>query len=189
MKHFFYLLALVTLCQSSLKAQDSPAKIGFVDTDRVIMQLPDTKQLQETLKSSQAKLETDYAAKQQVFQKQYADFAAAVNTMHDTTRARMEGKLQQMSGELQQFEQDAQQTLENTRKLYMAPIYLKVGKAIDEVAAENGFALVIPRSIGGTPFLLYADEKRNITTLVLQKLGVTEAENKTPVAPPAKKSN
>jgi outer membrane protein len=188
MKNLFYLLVILAIFQTPLMAQETPVTIGFVDTDNVLIQLPDTKQLEEQLKSTQAKLQGDYTARQQAFQKRYADVAARINTMHDTARANAQVKLQQMSAELQQFEQDAQKTLENTRKLYMAPIYLKVGKAIDEVAAENGFTMILPKTIGGMKFLFYADEKRNITTLVLQKLGVS-AENKTPVTPPAKKPN
>jgi outer membrane protein len=53
------------------------------------------------------------------------------------------------------------------------PVFIKVGKAIEEVALENGFAYIInPQMIGGSDVLLFTDEKYNISNLVLAKLGI-----------------
>jgi outer membrane protein len=53
-----------------------------------------------------------------------------------------------------------------------------VGKAIEEVAIENGFAYIInPQMMGGGDVLLYTNEKYNISDLVLKKLGVVKTTN------------
>jgi len=58
----------------------------------------------------------------------------------------------------------------------MDPIYKKIGKAIEEVAKENGFTFIInPQLSNGGDILLFSDEKFNISDLVLKKLGVTPA--------------
>jgi len=50
---------------------------------------------------------------------------------------------------------------------------MKVGKAIEEVALENGFSYIVsPQMMVGCDVLLFANEKFNISNLVLKKLGI-----------------
>jgi outer membrane protein len=182
---FFFVLAIGTVLSSYAQTQQPAVKIGYVDTEYILSVTPEAKVMQEQLKTTQSKLQSDFTAKQQLFQKQYADYSANMNSMADTARARTEDKLQQMSQELQQFQQDAQSTLENVRKLHMAPIYLKVGKTIDEVAQENGFTIILPKQVSGLNLLLYADKKMDISDLVMQKLGIVPDQKS--AVPPTKK--
>ena len=63
----------------------------------------------------------------------------------------------------------------------MQPVYTKVGKAIEDVAKEQGFAFIInPQTTAGDDILLFSDEKFDISNSVLKKLGVT------PTAPATK---
>jgi len=53
------------------------------------------------------------------------------------------------------------------------PVFTKVGKAIEEVALENGFSYIInPHMIDGGDVLMFTDERYNISNLVLKKLGI-----------------
>src|SRR5690606_11873737 len=104
---------------------------------------------------------------------QYADFNAKAKSMPDTVRARQQQALEEAMGELEQMQRDAQTTLENKQKLYLAPVYLKVNRAIQEVARENGFEVVLTNKVGNYNFLLYQDPKTNVSDLVLKKFGVT----------------
>ena len=66
-----------------------------------------------------------------------------MDNMADSARVNAQQQLEQAMGELEQMQRSAQNTLQNKQKLYMAPIYLKVSRAIDEVAKENGFSIII----------------------------------------------
>ena len=62
----------------------------------------------------------------------------------------------------------------------MNPVFIKVGKAIEEVALENGYSYIInPQMIGGGDVLLFTDEKYNISNLVLKKLGIDLSKQRT----------
>jgi len=90
--------------------------------------------------------------------------------------------LQGLQESIQKFQQDAQTSLQNKQTALMDPVFKKVGKAIEDVAKENGFAFIMaPQVMGGGDILLYSDEKYNVSDLVLKKLGVT------PVKPVANK--
>jgi outer membrane protein len=169
------LFSLIMIMASVVRAQQVSGNVAFADVEYILAMLPETKQLEEELKSTQTKLQGDFETRQKQFQKVYQDYAANMKTMTDTARASAEQQLRTMNAEIQQFPQDAQATLENTRKLRMAPVYLKVGRAIDAVATENGYSLIIPIRISGMELILYGDEAKNVSKLVLQKLGVTPA--------------
>ena len=58
----------------------------------------------------------------------------------------------------------------------MAPVFKKVGKAIEEVARELGYSYIFnPQVMGGGDVLLFSDEKDNISNMVLRKMGITPA--------------
>lgn len=148
-------------------------KVGYANMEYIISNLPDAKRIDSVLTTTRTRLRNEYGIKSQEFQKRYTDYVQNMNTLTDTTRAGIEKELQRTSGELQQFETSASQTLQNQQRLLMAPVYLKVSNVIDEVAVENGYAIILNDRFGETTLLLYAGEKEDISDLVLKKFGVT----------------
>jgi outer membrane protein len=109
--------------------------------------------------------------------------------MLDAVRQNTERELQQMQENLTKLQQDAQTTINNKQAQLMDPVYKKVSKAIEEVAKENAYTFVLTSQIGGLDVILYADEKSDVSDLVLKKMGVTPAaktEAKAPANPPKK---
>lgn len=174
------LLALVTAgyfvnAQSSEANQGTGGRVGYVDMQYIVSQLPEMKAIQADMQSTQTQLRTQIQKKSAEVEKQYTDFNANAGTMADSVRAKQQAALEQALGELEQMQQDAQRTLQNKQKLYMAPLYLKVSNVIDEVAKENGLEIVLSSKVGEYSFLLYQDTTQNISGLVLKKLGVDPA--------------
>lgn len=100
--------------------------------------------------------------------------------MVDAVRRNKETELTQLQENIQKFQQDAEASLRKKQSDLMEPVYAKVGKAIEEVAKENGYSFIInPQLVGGGDILLYNDEKYNISTLVLKKLGITPTASTT----------
>ena len=149
------------------------SKIGFADVDYIFSQMPQAKQIETELQSTQTQLKNQIDGKVQEFQKKLADYQANLNTMLDAVRQNTERELQQLQENLQKLQQDAQTTIENKRNQLMQPVYKQVGKAIEDVAKENGYTFILNQQIGGLDVILYGDEKNDVSDLVLKKLGVT----------------
>lgn len=160
-------------------AQTASTKIGYADVDYIFSQLPEAKQIDTELKSTQAQLKNQIDTKYADFQKKLADYQANLNTMLDAVRQNTERELQQMQQNIEKLQQDAQTTIQAKQTQLMDPVYKKVGKGIEEVAKENGFSFILNQQIGGLDVILYGDEKMDISDLVLKKLGVTPK----PIAP------
>lgn len=158
------------------------SKIGFADVDYIFSQMPEFKQIDTELKSTQSQLKTQIDAKTQEFQKKLADYQANLNTMLDAVRQNTERELTMLQENLQKLQQDAQTTIQNKQTQLMEPVYKKVGETIEVVAKENGYTFILNQQIGGLDVILYGDEKNDISDLVLKKLGVTP-KKETPAAP------
>lgn len=171
---------LVTLFVLSLgffaaQAQTTPAttKIGFADVDYIFTQMPEAKQVESELKATQTQLQNQITSKQQEFQRKVKEYNENLPNMLDAVRANTERELQQLQENLQKLQQDAQTTIQNKNNQLMEPIYKKVSKAIEDVAKENQYTFVLTSQIGGLDVILYADEKSDVSDLVLKKMGVT----------------
>ncbi len=178
MRTFFLLLFCVFAV--SAQAQETQ-KIGYADWEYIFSQLPEFKQIDNELKTHGTQLENQLKAKSQEFEAKYKAYQGMPATTPDAIRADKERELQAMQESIQKFQQDAQTSLQNKQTALMDPVFKKVGKAIEDVAKENGFAFIMaPQVMGGGDILLYSDEKYNISNLVLKKLGVTAQPQVTP---------
>ena len=169
------LLFVLALGAITTHAQTATAssKIGFADVDYIFSQMPEAKQIETELNSTQAQLKNQIDTKVQEFQKKLGDYQANLNTMLDAVRQNTERELTMLQENLQKLQQDAQTTIDNKRNQLMEPVYKKVGKAIEDVAKENGYTFILNQQIGGLDVILYGDEKNDVSDLVLKKLGVT----------------
>lgn len=144
-------------------------KVGYVDVENVISQLPEYKQLEVKLQETRKKFSDDLFARQQNFENLYTAYMQNGKSMSDSSRVKAENQLQQMDAEMQQFRQDAQNTFENTKKLFLGPVYLKLGGVIRDVAIENGYTIILPYRVGQSELLLHSDPKNDVSDLVIKK--------------------
>ncbi|MBL7860384.1 MAG: OmpH family outer membrane protein [Cyclobacteriaceae bacterium] len=176
---FLFLFCAVAV---STQAQETQ-KIGYADWQYIFTQMPEMKQIEAELKTHGTQLENQLKAKSQEFEAKLKAYQSMPATTPDAIKADKERELQVLQESAQKFQQDAQTSLANKQNALMDPVFKKVGKAIEDVAKENGYSFIInPQSMNsGEDILLYSDEKYNISDLVLKKLGITPkpvAENK-----------
>jgi outer membrane protein len=177
-------LFVLTLGFFAAQSQTAPAtKIGFADVGYIFTQMPDAKQVETELKSTQTMLQNQITSKQQEFQRKVKEYNDNLPNMLDAVRANTERELGQLQENLQKLQQDAQTTIQNKEGQLMDPVYKKISKAIEEVAKENQFTYVLTSQIGGLDVILYADDKMDVSDLVLKKMGVTPKPATTTPAP------
>jgi outer membrane protein len=179
MRKMFFLMVFAAVAWSA-SAQES--KIGFADVDYIFSQMPDAKLIDTELQSVQNQLKTQLDNKVKEFQTLLADYQANMNNMLPAIRANTEKELTQKKDNIEKLQQDAQTTIQQKQNQLMEPVYAKVGKAIEDVAKENNFTLILNQQIGGLDVILFGDEKMDVSDLVLKKMGITPTPPATPEA-------
>lgn len=177
MRTLFFLFAF-GLMTSAASAQTA-TKIGYADVDYIFSQMPEFKQIDADMRSLENQLKKNLETKGQEFQRKVAEYQQNLNTMLDAVRQNTERELTQLQANLEKMQQDAQAEIQKKQASLMEPVYAKVGKAIEDVAKENGYTLVLNQQIGGLDVILYGDNNADVSDLVLKKMGVTPA----PAAP------
>lgn len=166
---FAFLATLTILCSSG----QTPQKIGHADWEYIFSQLPEYKQIEKELKTFETHLQNQLKTKGEELETKYKAYTALPVNTPDAIKKDKESELAYLQDNIQQFQQDAQISMQKKQSDLVNPIFVKVGKAIEAVALENGFSYIInPQMIGGGDVLLFTDQKYNISNLVLIKLGI-----------------
>ena len=161
------ILTTIVLSGTSLGQQ----KIGYVDSDTIMDNLPDAQDARQKLdgiiKEWQAeltKLENDWKTK-------YEDYEKRKLIMTDQTRTELESELVKLEQQISEYREKKFGTngeLFQKQDEIMKPVQNKVFTAIQDVALEEDLDFIFDRS--GDIMLLYAKEEHDFTARVLEKL-------------------
>ena len=168
------LLALLTLCIVGIIGSNTASaqnlKLGFVDTETILKQLPDALEADKKLKEigmkyqdTLRKFEEDFKAKIESYKKQEAMMTADAKKKEEESLK----SLQQTALAYQEDKFGQQGEIIRLRETFMTPIREKILVTIKEVAKEEKMSFVFDKT---NPSLLFAEEKFDITFKVIDKI-------------------
>jgi len=159
---------LLILFAPELKAQP---KIGYVDSDAIMKQLPDYQDTQKKLdaiikewQEELSKMERDWKAK-------YDDYDKRKLILSEQKRVEIEKELVQMENQISKYRQDkfgVKGELFQKQEDLMKPLHNRIFNAIQQVAKDGDYDFIFDRS--GNILFLYAKEQYDVTNLVLEKI-------------------
>ena len=161
------LVVAMVLSSTTLFAQ----KLGRINSQEVIMAMPETAAMQTSLQAVQKDWEENLEAINVEFNNKLQEFQKNLNTMSDAVRQIKEKELNDLRTRGSEVQQMAQQDLGKKEQELMTPIIEKAQNAIKSVSKAGGFLAVFE-----TGSLIYFDEANltDITPLVKKELGITE---------------
>ncbi len=149
----------------------SQVKIGYVDSDTIIQQLPEAQDAQRQLDALVAEWQNELQKMHAEWEQKYEDYDKKKLIMTDQTRAEMEKELAELDRKVAEYRnQKFGQNGEVFRKQeeLMKPVQDRVFKAIQDVALEEDYDFVFDKS--GDILLLYTNEEFDLTQKVLSRL-------------------
>ncbi|WP_187264576.1 OmpH family outer membrane protein [Pontibacter beigongshangensis] len=159
----FLLIGFTSVAQTS----NQPIKIGYTNVEYILLQLPESRQIESELKTHSTQLENQLKAKYSEYETKLAALEKGGPTMDKVVRDDKERELMNMQNSIQEFQRNAQASLQQKEKSLVDPVITKIDQAIKDVAKENGYTWVISNQA-----LLSGPEDGDISPLVLRKLGV-----------------
>jgi outer membrane protein len=159
-------------------------KLGFVDSDVILKQLPEAKAIETEMESVQ-KLYLDTVqtkenalkSKAETFKSKYEDAQNKVKSGAVTSESEIKAledemgglqkELQDMSEELDAYKTRVQNTLLMKQAELFKPVKDKITKTIEDVAKSMKISFVFDKADGS---LLFGDKEFDITFKVLDKL-------------------
>lgn len=149
--------------------------IGYMSTNKVLMQLPKTQEIQQSLNEIVQQKQAKLQKKTTAFQDAVADYQANKGSMSQSEITQTENELRALRQELTTFNQKIRQTIQKKRNDMLLPVLEAIDAAIASVAEAKGLDLVINKTTNaGANVLFYtSDSQENITQEVLEKVKST----------------
>jgi len=149
----------------------SQTKVGFINSEAITKELPEAQDAQQKLDNLVRDWQGELKKIEDEWKRKYDEYERNKLIMSDQTRADKEKELVELENKISQFrEQKFGQNGELFQKQeeFMKPIQNKIFNAIKIVAEKEEYDFIFDKS--GEILLLYANEKHDLTNLVLEVL-------------------
>lgn len=168
MKKTGLILSVLILFASLTSAQP---KIGYVDSDAIMKQLPDAHDTQKKLDAMIKEWQEELNKMEKDWKTKYEDYEKRKLILSEQKRVEIEKELVGLEDQISKYRQDkfgVRGELFQKQEELMKPIQNRIFTAIQEIAKENEYDFIFDRS--GDIIFLYAKEEYDVTNLVLEKL-------------------
>jgi outer membrane protein len=164
------ILLAIAFVTSISTAQDK-LKIGYVDSDTILKNLPEAKDAQDKLAAIAKNWQDELDKMSKNLQAEYEDYQKKQAMYNDATRQTEQQKLVDEQQKVQKYNEDKfgqKGEFAMQRDKLMTPIRDKILKAIQKVAKDEKLSFVFDKA--GDAVVLYADASYDITYKVLDRM-------------------
>lgn len=169
MKKLRITLLLAVLAISATTFAQKGQKTGYINSNDLMSAMPERSSVQKELEDYANQLKVTMDAMRKEYETKVAEFQSKQDVMTDVIKETKIKEITDLERRIGEFQQTAEADLQKKEQELLQPIIDKAKKAINDVAAENGYTEITDTSLG---VVLYFDEKFDILSLVKKKLGI-----------------
>lgn len=167
-------LGLVSGVWASTGAARAQQKIGYVDTEYVLNQMPEYATVEQKLDKLEQQWRSEIQKKQNEVRALEREFEARELLYTEEERERKQQAIEQARAEVEQLRQKyfgPDGELYSRQKSLMRPLQERILEATERVATADGYDYVVDKK--GETLFLYAQEEHDLSDRVLRELGIT----------------
>ena len=165
MKRLFLIAALSLLSFNSF----AQTKVGTIDADFILTQLPEMAQVNEGLKEYNTELQKELETSARKYESLVKDYQENSTTFTEDQKKEKETEIIGLENDLKSFRQKATVMMQMKRNDLTQPLYEKINTAMMQVIQEEKYTHVF--HAGGNNIAFAADEF-DITEKVMKKMGL-----------------
>ncbi|MGA7160172.1 MAG: OmpH family outer membrane protein [Bacteroidota bacterium] len=161
----------VLLLIAAVIPSSAQMKIGYINSEAIMQQLPEAQDAQKQLDGISADWQSELTKMQTDLQHKFDDYDKKKLIMSDQRRAEVEKELKDLDKKMVDYRTakfGANGELFSKQNELMKPIQDKVFKAVKDVATDGDYDYVFDKS--SSTLLMYSNEKNDLTSKVLAKL-------------------
>jgi len=147
------------------------SKIGHINSEAILKELPEAIDAQRSLDALVSQWETELQKMQTDWKRKFDDYDKKKLIMTEQVRAEKERELRELDQSIDQFRNSKfgqNGELFQKQSEVMKPIQNKIFKVLEDISKEDGYDYVFDKS--GEILLLYANEKNDLTQKVLTRM-------------------
>jgi len=162
---------ILTLALASFALAD--VKIGYVDSNEIMNNFDEVRQVQADLEKEQRRLESEFNELVFGLDSLKQDYDRQRLLMSDTRRNEKENEIANKEKSVQKFQLDKfgpEGEIYRIQNELLKPVLAKIDAAIQKVGSERGYDFILDAMSGA---LLYALDSHNLTEDVMDELAKT----------------
>ena len=157
-------ITLISFLTTTIFAQN---KLGHVNAQEILVQMPAFKTAENDLKKFQINLENRLNGLLSELEQLRKSYEADAASLTDLEKQDKELEMQSLYQRIEAFQADAQVQLQKEEQRLLAPIQEDLINAINEVAKEGNYTYILTAEV-----FLFANESNDVGSLVKKKLGL-----------------
>lgn len=162
-------VALVVVCMVSMSSFANAQKIGYINTNDLIPNMPEYKTVTTQVDAYKKTFVDVLQNLSNELQTKSADYQAKQATMTDAQKTAKQAELNDLNQRAGSYQNDAQQKVAQKGEELMKPLLDKAKNAITAVAKEKGYTYVVDSS---TTTFIVAPPADDLLPAVKAKLGI-----------------
>jgi len=164
-------IVVLLLCAFVAAGAAAQTKVGHINSESIMQTLPEAIDAQKSLDALVSQWEAELQKMQADWKRKFDDYDRKKLILTDQVRAEQEKELRDLDQAVtdfrnKKFGQNGE--LFQKQNEVMKPIQNKIFKVLEDIAKEDGYDYIFDRS--GEILLLYANEKKDLTALVIQRM-------------------
>jgi len=173
-------ISLVILLLFITISANAQSKIGTIDAEYILAQMPENTEVNTSIETYNEKLQADLKTNIQKYEKLVKEYQETGKDLEEAARKGKEDTIIGLENDIKGFRQKASVMMQMKRNELTGPLYDKIDAAMQKVIAEEGYTQIFNSGASGLAFSRAEDD---ITLKVMEKLGIEpkdpqpEAEN------------
>ena len=165
MKKLSILLVIAIIFSIQLNAQ---SKVGTVDVEYIISNMPELEQVRTDVTSYNDGLESQSKLKINTFQTLVDSYQQNESTYNEAIKKEKQSEIIALENDIKQFQQNSNKLIQLKQDELIQPLYQIIGDALNAVSKEEKFTQVF--TINNN--IVYLDPKMDLTVKVMKKMGL-----------------
>ena len=166
-----------------LGAQAQSVRIGYLDPDIIIVQMPEYALMRDSLQLRDEVISGDLQAREDILRAKFEELQQFAQSAVASAEAQQdrENEILSLQRNLEQAESQGRAELAQRESQMLQPMLMRLQEAIDAIAGEMNLMMVFSARANNAPVILFAsDEAFNITNPVMAELGLDIGPPSTP---------
>jgi len=174
------LSAVGLLVAGTVQAQQPPARIAYVNPQALFANAPGRAQAESLFRKETEAFRVELNRMGDALQAMMQDYQKNESKLTPADRERRQRTIAAKEDSLRGRQQELEQKASERQNELMAPIMESVRRVLEDIRAEDGYAMILSSEPGASP-ILAADKNLDITERVVARLRTIQASR--PAAP------
>lgn len=167
-KYFKMNKLLIFLIVFSTALVNAQSKVGTINTDVILSQMPELKGVESEMQAYGKELDSDLRKKYQEYQKLVEKFEKEEADLNDVMKKFRVNEITDLEEDIQKFQQNSQQLIRVKQDELLRPLYTKIGNALEKVVEKEKFTQIFNEGSN----LIYISPDYDVTEKVMELLGL-----------------